>query len=155
GLQPDKDVKTVFAGAHPTSVLAMWNDKADAAASTETTLYNLAQSNQIEFCGFPDNEVGKDRTTADIKALFDSCPTGKVAMVAYSEPIPNTPLAVRGDLPPSLKQAIKDAVLSMKDDPDAVARTKRWYLDPSREKGLSSLDAYYNPLREVAKALDL
>src|SRR6185295_10952209 len=41
GLNPDKDLKTVFAGSHPTAVLAMWNDKSDAASSTETTLYDL------------------------------------------------------------------------------------------------------------------
>src|SRR5262249_16361791 len=128
GIVPDKDLKTVFAGAHPTSVLSMWNDKADAAASTETTLYNLAQTNQIDFCGFADKEVGKDRAAADIKALFDSCPAGKIGMLAYSDPIPNTPFAVRGDLPASLKAAIKDALLSMKDDPTIIARSKRWYL---------------------------
>jgi phosphonate transport system substrate-binding protein len=155
GLVPDRDVKTVFAGAHPTSVLALWNDKSDAASSTETTLYNLAQNNQIEFCGFADGEVGKDRSPADVSSLYDACPNGKIAMVAFSDPIPNTPFAVRGDLPPTLKQAIKEALLAMKDQPDVIARSKRWYLDPSKEKGLPSLDAYYNPLREVAKTLDL
>jgi phosphonate transport system substrate-binding protein len=155
GINPDKDLKTVFAGAHPTSVLSLWGDKADAAASTEATLYNLAQANQIEFCGFPDGQVGKDRTPAEIAALYENCPTGKIAMVAYSDPIPNTPIAVRGDLPDSFKTALKDALLAMKDAPDTIAKTKRWYLDPSKERGLPSLDAYYNPLREIAKALDL
>jgi hypothetical protein len=43
----------------------------------------------------------------------------------------------------------------MKDDPAFIATAKRWYLDPSKERGLTSLDAYYNPLREIAKTLDL
>ena len=155
GIDPDKDLKTVFAGSHPTSVLSLWNDKADAAASTETTLYQLAKNNQIDFCGFPDGEVGKDRTEAEIKALFDNCPAGKIAMLHYSDPIPNTPMAIRGDLPASLKTAVKNALLAMKDDPQFIATSKRWYLDPSKERGLASLDAYYNPLREIAKTLDL
>jgi phosphonate transport system substrate-binding protein len=155
GINPDKDMKTVFAGSHPTSVLSLWNDKADSAASTETTLYQLAKNNQIDFCGFPDGEVGKDRTPEEIQALFDACPNGKIAMLHYSDPIPNTPFAIRGDLPPSLKTAVKNALLSMKDDPAFVATSKRWFLDPAPERGLSSLDAYYNPLREIAKNLDL
>lgn len=155
GLDPDKEMRTVFAGSHPTSILALWNGKSDAAASTETTLYNLAQNNQVEFCGFPDGEVGKDRTAAEVKALFDSCPNGKLAMLAYSDPIPNTPFAIRSDLPVSLKQAVKDALLAMKDDTQFVATAKRWYLDPHRERGLRNLDEYYNPLREIAKQLNL
>jgi hypothetical protein len=43
----------------------------------------------------------------------------------------------------------------MKDDPAFIATSRRWFLDPSPERGLSSLDAYYNPLREIAKTLDL
>jgi phosphonate transport system substrate-binding protein len=155
GINPDTDLKTVFAGSHPTSVLSLWNDKADAASSTETTLYDLALNKQIDFCGFPDGEVGVDRTPADIQALFDACPNGKIAMLHYSDPIPNTPLAIRGDLPPSLKSAVKAALLQMKDDAPFVATSKRWFLDPSPERGLPSLDAYYNPLREIAKTLDL
>src|SRR4051812_10279523 len=58
----------------------LWNGKSDAAASTETTLYNLAQNGQIELCGFPDGEVGKDRTAGAVKQLFDSGPDGKIAM---------------------------------------------------------------------------
>jgi hypothetical protein len=65
------------------------------------------------------------------------------------------PFAVRGDLPVSLKTAVKNALLSMKDNPQFVAASKRWFLDPNQEKGLPNLDAYYNPLREIAKNVDL
>jgi phosphonate transport system substrate-binding protein len=155
GINTDTDLKTVFAGSHPTSVLALWNGKSDAAASTEATLYNLAQNNQIDLCGFPDKEIGKDRTPAEIQALFDGCPNGKIAMLYYSDPIPNTPLAVRADLPADLKAAIRDALLAMKDNPELVTKAKRWYVDPHAERGLPTLDAYYNPLRDIAKMLDL
>ncbi|MGB3329801.1 MAG: phosphate/phosphite/phosphonate ABC transporter substrate-binding protein, partial [Thermomicrobiales bacterium] len=40
GINPDTEMQTIFAGGHPTSALALWNGKVDAAASTETTLYN-------------------------------------------------------------------------------------------------------------------
>jgi phosphonate transport system substrate-binding protein len=155
GINSDTDLRTVFAGSHPTSVLALWNGKSDAAASTEATLYNLAKNNQIEFCGFPDGEVGKDRTPAEIQAIFDVCPNGKIAALFYSDPIPNTPIAVRADLPADLKAAIRSALLEIKDQPDVIAKAKRWYVDPHEERGLPSLDAYYNPLRDIAKTLNL
>jgi phosphonate transport system substrate-binding protein len=155
GIDPDKDMRTVFAGSHPSSVVALWNGKSDAAAATETTFYNLRDNKQIEFCGFPDNEVGKDRTTEEIQGLFESCPNGKIALLAYSEPIPNTPFAIRSGLPKTLKDAVRDALLAMKDDAEFVKRSKRWYLDPHAERGLPSLDAYYNPLRDIARSLDL
>lgn len=155
GIDPDKDMRTVFAGSHPTSALAIWNGKSDAGASTETTLVNLAQNNQIELCGFEDGQVGKDRAPAEIKALFDSCPNGKIAMLAYSDPIPNTPFAIRSDLPASLKAEVKAALLSMKDDAEFIKVAKRWYVDPHTERGLKSLDEYYNPLRDIAKLLNL
>ncbi len=155
GIDPDKDLKTVFAGSHPTSAIALWNGKSDAAASTEATLYNLAQNKQIEFCGFPDGEVGKDRSKAELKVLYDACPDGKIAMLFMSPPIPNTPFAVRSDLPATLKAKIREALLTTKDDPEFIATAKRWYLDPSKEAGLPNLDQYYNPLRDIAKTLNL
>lgn len=155
GIDPDKEMRTVFAGSHPSSIVALWNGKSDAAASTEATLYNLRDNKQIELCGFADNEVGKDRTKEEIQALFESCPNGKIAMLAYSDPIPNTPFAIRGDLPQTLKDAVRDALLAMKDDPEFIKTSKRWYLDPHAERGLPNLDAYYNPLREIARKLDL
>lgn len=157
GLDPDADMQTIFSGSHPTSAIALWNDKVDAAASTETTLYNLAAEGQIEFCGFEDGQVGIERTPEDLQALFDACPDGSIAMLAVSDPIPNSPFSVDSDLPDSLKQAIKDALLATPDNPEFIAATGRWYVDPNLddELGLPHLDNYYDPLREVARLLDL
>ncbi|MGB3330675.1 MAG: PhnD/SsuA/transferrin family substrate-binding protein, partial [Thermomicrobiales bacterium] len=129
----------------------------DAAASTETTLYNLAKEGQIDFCGFPDGEVGKPRTPEEIQAVFDTCPDGSVAMLAMSDPIPNAPFSVRADLPQSLKQAIKDALRATPNNADFISATGRWFIDPNIDQnlGLAHLDNYYDPLREVAKMLDL
>lgn len=155
GINPDEDLETIFAGSHPTSALALWNDKVDAAASTETTLYNLAEEGQIEFCGFPDGQVGIERSPEDVQQLFNECPDGNIAMLAYSDPIPNTPFAVSSELPASLKQAIKDALLSTASNPEFIAATGRWYIDPAPELGLTHLDHYYDGLREVARLLEL
>ena len=155
GLDPEKDMKPIFAGTHPSSILALWNDKVDAAASTEENLYLARDEKQIEFAGFADNIVGKVRTEAEIQALYESAKDGQIVIIRFSDPIPNTPFNVRADLPATLKSAIKEALLSAKDDAEFVKKTKRWFTDPTQKLGLKNLDAFYNPLREIAKELEL
>lgn len=155
GLNPDADMKTVFAGSHPSSVLAVWNDQAPAGATFENNLYTLAKEGQIEFCGFADGKTAVKRSAEEIKALYDACPDGKLVMIAYSEEIPSTPFAVRSTLPNSFKQAVKDALLAVKDDDKLVVALKSWYVDPSASLGLDRLDQYYNSLRDIAKLLNL
>jgi phosphonate transport system substrate-binding protein len=157
GIDPDADMETIFAGSHPTSGIALWNDKVDAAASTETTLANLAEEGQIDYCTFEDGEIGKPRTQEEIQAVYDACPDGHIVALAYSDPIPGTPFSVNKNLPTSLKEAIKDALLATKDDAEFISATGRWFTDPNidQDLGLPHLDSYYDGLREVARVLDL
>ena len=76
-------------------------------------------------------------------------------MIAITDPIPNTPFAVRQDLPQSFKDAVREALLGVKDNAELVAALKAWYEDPTEAMGLENLDAFYNPLREIAKLLNL
>lgn len=157
GINPDKDMETIFAGSHPTSALALWNDKVDGAASTEATLYNLKKEGQIDFCGFPDGKQGKERMAEEIKANYDACPDGSIVPIAFSNPIPNTPFAVSSSLPESLKQAITDALVNTKNESELIKKMGYWYMDPTEDKtlGLANVDALYDPLREIAKQLGL
>ncbi len=155
GLNPDVDMKTVFAGSHPTSVLAVWESKVAAGATYEGNLYNLAKEGQIDFCGFPDGEQAKIRTQAEIDAVYEACPDGHIVVIAFSDPIPSTPFAVRQDLPQSFKDSVRDALLAIKDNAELVATIKYWYEDPHEALGLENLDAYYNYLRDIAKLLNL
>ncbi len=155
GLNPDKDMKTIFAGSHPTSVSAVWNDKVQAGATYLGNVYNLHTEKQVELCFWPDGDIAKRRTEQEIREMYDACPKGKLVIIAMTDPIPNTPFAVRSDLPASFKAEVKAALLALKDNPEEIAKIKRWYVDPSKELGLKNLDAFYNPLREVAKILDL
>ena len=157
GIDPAEDMETIFAGSHNTSALALWNDKVAGAASTEATLVNLAKEGQIDYCGFADGEIGKIRTEEEIQAIYDACPDGSIVALAYSDPIPNAPFAVRSDLPESLKQAIKDALRATPYNDEFIAASGRWFVDPNidQELGLPHLDNYYDPLRVVAEQLDL
>lgn len=156
GIDPEKDLSTTFAGSHPTSVLALWNDKMDAAASTESTLINLAAEGQIDYCGFADGNVNQERSQEEIDAVYNACPDGSIVAIHYSNPIPNTPFAVSSKLPQSLKQAIYDALMNTKNEPELIAALGYWYTDPTGDSlDEARLDAFYNPLREVAKSLGL
>lgn len=155
GFDPDKEFKTVFAGSHPTSVISVWNDKAPGGATHEGNLQNLMNSKQVEGCMWADGKIAAPRTAEEIQKTFDACPNGKIAILAVSDPIPNTPFAVRQELPPTFKKAVKDALLGIKDNPQLVAQTRYWYVDPHEELKLQTLDAFYNPLRDIAKLLKL
>lgn len=154
---PDLDIQTMFAGSHPTSGLAIASGKVDAGATTEATIRNMGVENTADVCFWEDGEIGKERTTEQLQQLFADCPDGYMVPILYSDPIPSTPFAISQDMPESLKQAIKDALLATKYNEEFVAQTGRWYVDPNLEQGLGlpHLDAMYNPLRETAEALDL
>jgi phosphonate transport system substrate-binding protein len=155
GIDPDKDMKTVFAGSHPTSVISVWNKKAAAGATYEQNLFDLVANNQVEACLWPDKEINKKRTAEEIKAVYDACPDGKLVIIGMTDPIPNTPFAVRADLPASFKMEVKNALLSVKDKPELITAYRGWYVDPSVSLKLANLDAFYNPLRDIAKLLNL
>jgi len=155
GINPDTDMKTVFAGSHPSSVLAVWNNQAPAGATFENNLYTLAKEGQIEFCGFADGKTAVKRTPEEIKAVYDACPDGSLVIIAFSDEIPSTPFAVRSGLPDSLKTKVKDALLAIKESDELITQMAGWYVDPSAELGLESLDQYYNSLRDIAQLLNL
>jgi phosphonate transport system substrate-binding protein len=155
GFDPDKEFKTVFAGSHPTSVLSVWNGKAMGGATNESNLATLVNGKQIEACMWKDGLISKPRTPDEIKKTFDECPDGKIAILDVTDPIPSTAFGIRSEMPATFKQAVKDALLGMKDDAALVATTRYWYADPHQELGLKTLDAFYNPLRDIAKLLKL
>jgi phosphonate transport system substrate-binding protein len=153
GINPDTDLKAVFAGSHPTSVLSVWNGKAPAGATYEDNLYQLAADKQIDFCAF--DKPHTRPTDDEIKARYDACPDGSIVVLAFTDPIPQTPFAVRGDLPESFKQAVTDALMGIKDNPEMIASYHQWYVNPAQSLGLKSLDNLYDGLRDVAKNLNI
>ncbi len=109
----------------------------------------------VEYFGFPLREIRRARSPAEIRAVYDRCPTGVLAPIHYSLPIPGTPFALRRDLPDTLKAVVKEALVSTARDPAFISTARRWYADPSVAQGLPTLDAYYDRIRELTKLLDL
>ncbi|MFC1464744.1 MAG: phosphate/phosphite/phosphonate ABC transporter substrate-binding protein [Candidatus Brachytrichaceae bacterium NZ_4S206] len=156
-IDPDKDMQSVFAGSHPSALIAVWNDKADAGANFEDNLYTLANQGQVDVCGFADG-INRRRTPKEIELKYNACKDGQIVIIAYSDPIPNTPFAVRDELPAQFKAAVKDALLAVRKDPALVAAYRQWYVDPVVEYPtlrLKNIDAFFNGLRDAARLLKL
>lgn len=101
GLNPDTDLRAIFAGSHDASVLAVQNGKVDAAAVADS-LFQAA--------------VARGVLKAD-----------ELVIVWTSDPIPGAPAVIRRDLPEPLKQRIRAAFAAMHDVPWAKGTViKRW-----------------------------
>lgn len=121
GLNPDKDVKGIFSGSHDLSLLAVINGKADAGAVASDTFAELVKQGKVK--------------ESDVK------------IISKSDPIPNSPIAVRKELSQSDKDAIRDAFLAIKD---------KKLLEPMNAGGFrQDKDSTYDNLRDVARSLNL
>lgn len=101
GLNPDVDMRAIFAGSHDASAIAVQNGKVDAAAVAD---------------GLFEAAVARGVIKAD-----------EIVIVWTSEPIPGAPVVIRRDLPEALKQRIRAAFAAMHDIPWAKGTIiKRW-----------------------------
>jgi phosphonate transport system substrate-binding protein len=156
GIDPDKDMKPIFAGSHATAVQALWTDKVEAAATFLGNLERQAKEGGVDVCWFADGDYVKPRTQKELDDLRATCKDGQVVVVALTAPIPNTPFAINKDLPESFKAAVTDALLKVKDSPELVAKIGVWYIDPKTvSPEIKNADEFYNDLRETAKLLGL
>ena len=154
GINPDKELKTRFAGNHAAAILSVWHGTADAAATADAALRRFAESLKIQFCDFPPNEIGRTHTVAQVQAVYDACPDGHMAII-HAARIPGTPFALRSDLPEDLKATIRTSLLATPGDPAFIRAARRWYVDPSKTLGLRDIFAYYDGMRDLARLLDL
>ncbi|MFN8535064.1 MAG: phosphate/phosphite/phosphonate ABC transporter substrate-binding protein [Dehalococcoidia bacterium] len=136
GIDPKKDVVATFAGAHDAAALAVYQGNADAAATFE------GAADQLLKAKFPDVN-------------------DKLRELARTDPIPNDGIAFRKDLAPGAREKLKQAILRMTTDPEAVMR------DPKTGNEVRMLSVYrwdgiaeaknsdFDPIRQVAKNLGI
>ena len=99
GIDPERDIQPVFVGGHDAVVLAVRNKSVDFGAS-----YDDARTYIIE--QYPD--------------LRET-----VLPFAFSDPIPNDGVQVRGDLPAPLRQSIADALVALTTRESALPQAER------------------------------
>ncbi len=160
GLETPGDVdewlNPIFAGSHPSAMLALINGDVVGAVTYEGNLINQRSEGLAEVCGFEDDQTGVTLTPEDLQEIYDDCPDGSLVVIAQSDPIPNTPFAIRGDLPESFKDAVQEALLSIQDRPEVLAEIGRWYVNPAldeelaAELGLTELYDFYDVVRDIA-----
>ena len=93
--------KVTFSGSHEASILAVANRKVEVASTNLPDLQQLTRENKV--------------------------PRGGLRVIWVSKLIPNDPIVVRKDLPPSLKSAIQESLISMKaKNPDAFKEIGAW-----------------------------
>jgi phosphonate transport system substrate-binding protein len=102
GIDPQKHfAKVIFSGSHEASILAVTNRKVEVASTNLPDLQQLTRENKV--------------------------PRGALRVIWVSKLIPNDPVVVRKDLPPSLKAAIQESMLSMKSrHPEAFKDIGAW-----------------------------
>jgi phosphonate transport system substrate-binding protein len=121
GLEAGKDYRPVHLGTHDGVARAVQNGQVPAGAISKAIF-----------------EVLLERKTVD---------GDKIKVIAISDPIPNYPMVMQGNLAPQLKGAIREAFLRLKDAE---------ILKSFRVQGFAATDdKAYDVLRETAKILDL
>jgi len=125
GIDPDKDFSTIYyAGTHDAVELAVKNGSVDAGALGDTTHRRMLNEGHIE--------------------------SGEIIIVYESEPIPGSPIVVRGDLPQELKDRIQQALIDM--DEQTILEVGGW---GDIEKYVTVNDSDYDVIRETKELLGL
>jgi len=89
--------KVTFSGSHEASILAIANKKVDVASTNLPDVQQLTREGKV--------------------------PRGALRVIWVSKLIPNDPVVVRKDLPASLRQAVQESLITMKDrNPEAFAQ---------------------------------
>jgi phosphonate transport system substrate-binding protein len=127
--------QTIFAGSHTNVVLAVYQGRVDAGAVYE------------------DARATVQKTLPDIMQ--------KVKVVWTSDPIPNDTVSFRRDLPTDLKDKVAKSLLRFSEQPAGLEALKSaleiealadYHLLVTKYKiNVPSLDAFYDPVRDVAR----
>jgi phosphonate transport system substrate-binding protein len=125
GIDPDNDFgETYYAGTHNAVQYAIANGKVDAGASGDNVYQRMLAEGEI------DSEISK--------------------IIYESEPIPGSPIVVRGDLPEEFKEKIAQALVNM--DKQTINEVDGW-------GGIASYqrvsDGDYDVIRNIAKTLGM
>jgi phosphonate transport system substrate-binding protein len=156
GLETAADVDAwlnpIFAGTHQSAISALWSDQVVAATTFEGNLINMRDEGLINLCGFEDSRTGVILTQEQIDAIYNDCPEGNLVVIAQTAPIPNTPVAVRGNLPESFKMALRDALLDITGDLETLKAIGYFFVDPTTIESLNldSVSDFYEVVRQIA-----
>ena len=126
GVDPDKDIKPLFAGSHTASFEALYNHKVDAGELNSEQLESAKQRGHY-----------KD---------------GDLVFLWKSNPIPTDPFAVRGNLPPAFKARLTKVLQTL--DLSSLDPKDRKIMVGAGITGLvPQTDSAYDGIRDLVKTL--
>ena len=127
GLDPDKDIRAVYAGSHTASFEALYNHKVDAGELNSEQMESARQRGHY-----------KD---------------GDLVFLWKSDAIPIDPIAVRGDLPDGFKKRLIEILQNL--DLSQIAEADRKIMGVHGLRLVPQTDAAFNDIRELVKTLNI
>ena len=128
GLDPDKDIRAIYAGSHTSSFEALYNHKVDAGELNSEQLESAKQRGHY-----------KD---------------GDLVFLWKSDPIPTDPFAVRGDLPAAFKTQVIE-VLQNLDLSTLDAADRKIMVGAGITRLVPQTDGAYDGIRDLVKTLNI
>jgi phosphonate transport system substrate-binding protein len=127
GLDPDKDLKAIYAGSHTASFEALYNHKVDSGELNSEQLESAMQRGHY-----------KD---------------GDLIFLWKSGPIPIDPTAIRGDLPQGFKQRL--IVVLQNIDLSGISEADRKVMGVHGTRFVPQNDAAFDDIRDLVKTLNI
>jgi phosphonate transport system substrate-binding protein len=127
GIDPDKDIKALYAGSHTASYEALYNHKVEAGELNSEQLESATQRGHY-----------KD---------------GDMVFLWKSDPIPTDPISVRGDLPDGFKKRLTEALQTL--DLSGLPDADRKIMGLGGHRFVPQTDAAYDGIRDLVKTLNI
>jgi phosphonate transport system substrate-binding protein len=128
GIDPDKDIKAIYAGSHTASFEAIYNHKVDAGELNSEQLESAKQRGHY-----------KD---------------GDLVFLWKSDPIPTDPFTVRGDLPDGFKAKLTDALQHL-DLTSLDPADRKIMVGAGITQLVPQSDSTYDGIRDLVKTLNI
>ena len=127
GLDPDKDIRAIYAGSHTSSFEALYNHKVEAGELNSEQLESAKQRGHYR--------------------------DGDLIFLWKSGPIPIDPITVRGDLPANFKQRLVEVLQNI--DLSGLPEADRKIMGVHGMRTVVQNDASFNDIRELVKTLNI
>jgi phosphonate transport system substrate-binding protein len=127
GIDPDKDIKPIYAGSHTSSYEALYNRKVDAGELNSEQLQSATQRGHYK--------------------------EGDIIFLWKSDPIPTDPITVRGDLPPDFKARVITVLQTL--DLSSLPAADRKIMGLSGMRFVPQTDKAYDGIRDLVKTLNI
>lgn len=128
GLDPDKDIKAIYAGSHTASFEAIYNHKVDAGELNSEQEESAKQRGHY-----------KD---------------GDLVFLWKSDPIPTDPFTIRGDLPTAFKKKLTD-ILQHLDLTSLDPADRKIMVGAGITQLVPQSDSDYDGIRDLVKTLNI